>query len=45
MPSEENHQAVLPKEPLPEVNAHTVARQDPAVKRILDEFDGQIMGK
>jgi DNA polymerase-3 subunit gamma/tau len=45
MPSEENHQAVLPKEPLPEVNAHTAARQDPAVKRILDEFDGQIMGK
>lgn len=44
MPSEEDHQPLLPKEPLPEVNAHTVARQDPAVKRILDEFDGQIIG-
>jgi DNA polymerase III subunit gamma/tau len=45
MPAGEAHQSLLPKEPLPEINAHTVARQDPAVKRILDEFDGQIIGK
>ena len=34
----------ITREKLPEVNAYTIAKQDPAVKRLLDEFDGQIIG-
>jgi hypothetical protein len=43
-PPAESPAPLMPKEPLPEVNAHTIARRDPAVKRLLDAFDGQIVG-
>lgn len=42
-PLPETEQPVT-RERLPEVNAYTIAKQDPAVKRLLDEFDGQIIG-
>lgn len=42
-PPEQAPPPLLSREPLQEVNAYTVARRDPAVKRLLDAFDGQIV--
>ncbi|MBM3262274.1 MAG: DNA polymerase III subunit gamma/tau [candidate division Zixibacteria bacterium] len=43
-PPEDSPPPLLPAEPLQAVNSFTMAKRDPTVKRLLDAFDGQIVG-
>jgi len=42
-PPPEANEPLLPKNPLPEVNADNITGQDPTVRRFLDAFDGKII--